>query len=38
LRGLVQSLEAQGKDATAAEQEFQAAWAAADIQLPASRF
>jgi tetratricopeptide (TPR) repeat protein len=38
LRGLVQSLKARGMDVTAAEQEFQAAWTAADIQLPASRF
>ena len=38
LSGLVKSLKAQGKDATAAEGEFQAAWTSADIQLTGSRF
>jgi tetratricopeptide (TPR) repeat protein len=40
LFGLKESLEAQQKQAqvTAADQEFQQAWARADVQLPASRF
>lgn len=38
LRGLVQSLKAQGMDATGSEQEFRTAWNSADIELPASRF
>jgi tetratricopeptide (TPR) repeat protein len=40
LFGLIQALKAQGKHADAAlvEQRFQAAWAAADVKLTASRF
>ena len=38
LLGLAQSLEAQGKDASAAREAFRKAWAKADIQINASRF
>ena len=38
LFGLVQALEAQGKDATAARAEFELAWRHADVELRGSRF
>jgi tetratricopeptide (TPR) repeat protein len=38
LYGLAQALAAQGKDATAVEQEFQAAWKDADVEISSSRF
>jgi hypothetical protein len=40
LFGLTKSLEAQGKtaEAAAAQQEFAAAWANADVELTSSRF
>lgn len=38
LFGLAQSLEAQGKDATAAWESFATAWSGADVELTASRY
>jgi tetratricopeptide (TPR) repeat protein len=38
LFGLAQSLEAQGKDASAEKQQFQEAWRSADVTLTGSRF
>lgn len=38
MSGLIEGLEAQGKDASGLQEKFEHAWSRADVTLPASTF